>query len=543
MDDEDPVYGIDLGTTYSCIARVDENSGKPIVFTNSDDERTTPSVVLFEDATTRVVGSQAKNTAMLDADNVVEMVKRNMGSADWRRTFHGRDYSPEEVSSYILRRLVDDVEETEGVRPRRVVITCPAYFLIPQREATAAAGTIAGLEVLEVINEPTAAAIAYGLENEADQTVLIYDLGGGTFDVTVVKVADGSVSVVATGGDHELGGRNWDELIVGEAAAFWMREQGSNDDPAEDPDTLQELWLRAEEAKRALTTRPQTRIAISHAGQLTPMTLTRERFDELTRPLLENSITYTRSVIDTAKEKGQPTIDRVLLVGGSTKMPQVRGRLVKEFGIEVVSFDPDHAVAKGAAFYGQNLVIKGAIDELVEQGDTRQKAQEEVAVRTGMLPAAVRRIDEITVTNVASHSFGIVTVHPDDPAAEQISNLVLAQQPLPFTVSRTFGTVEANQPTVDLRVVENDFRTETVDEVEKGAQVGNAVLDLAAGLPEGAPIEVTFDLNQEGRLRITGRDLAAGGKSVSAEIEVGGALAGKELKEAVAHARSVSVIK
>jgi molecular chaperone DnaK (HSP70) len=540
--DTEPVYGIDLGTTYSCIARVDENSGRPIVLTNSDDERTTPSVVLFEDESTRVVGSQAKNTAMLDADNVVEMVKRNMGSADWRRTFHGRDYSPEEVSSYILRRLVDDVEQTEGSRPRRVVITCPAYFLIPQREATAAAGKIAGLEVLEVINEPTAAAIAYGLENEGDQTVLIYDLGGGTFDVTVVKVESGSVTVVATGGDHELGGRNWDERVVAEAAAFWMRETGSGDDPADSPDTLQELWLRAEEVKRALSTRPQARIAISHAGSLVAMTLTRERFDELTRPLLENTITYTRSVIETAKELGQPTVDRILLVGGSTKMPQVRERLEAEFGIEVVSFEPDHAVAKGAAFYGQNLVIKGEIDELVDQGGSREKAQEEVAARNGMLPAAVRRIDEITVTNVASHSFGIVTVEPDDPAKEFISNLVLAQQPLPFTHTGTFGTIQADQPTVDLRVVENDFRTERA-EIEKGLEVGNAVLELASGLPKGAPIEVTFELNQEGRLRITGRDMAATGKTVTAEIEVGGALAGDELKKAVEHARSVSVIK
>ena len=273
------------------------------------------------------------------------------------------------------------------------------------------------------------------------------------------------------------------------------------------------------------------------------MTLTRERFDELTRPLLENSITYTHSVIETAKELGQPTIDRILLVGGSTKMPQVRERLAKEFGIEVVSFEPDHAVAKGAAFYGQNLEIKREIAELVEKGETRVNAQAKVAEHTGMLPAAVRKIDEITVTNVASHSFGIVTVEPDDPTKEFISNLVLAQQPLPFTRSETFGIVEANQPTVDLRVVENDFRTTTVAEIEKGAEVGKAVLELASGLPKGAPIEVTFELNQEGRLHITGRDMAEGGKTVTAEIEVGGALAGEELKEAVEHARSVSVIK
>ena len=208
------VYGIDLGTTYSCIAVVDKLSGKPYIIPNGEGDATTPSVVYFEDADTRVVGKEAKNTAVLEPDSVIEMVKRNMGAPDWRWSFEGQEYSAEEISAYILRKVVDDAEQTLGVRPEDVVITCPAYFGIPQREATAAAGRIAGLNVLEIINEPTAAAIAYGLQDDRDQVVLVYDLGGGTFDVSIIEVKDGSVSVIATGGDHELGGRDWDEEVV-----------------------------------------------------------------------------------------------------------------------------------------------------------------------------------------------------------------------------------------------------------------------------------------------------------------------------------------
>jgi molecular chaperone DnaK len=224
-----PIFGIDLGTTYSCIAYVDE-FGKSVIISNSEGDRTTPSVVQFEE-NNRVVGKEAKNSAVLNPSQVVEMVKRHVGESNWRFGYNGTEYTAEEISSYILRKLVEDAEQSLGFSVKDVVITCPAYFGIAQRDATAHAGEIAGLNVREVINEPTAAAIMYGLQNEQDQVVLVYDLGGGTFDITVIEISAGAITVIATGGDHNLGGRNWDEAVVRYLAEQWKRETGSSDDP------------------------------------------------------------------------------------------------------------------------------------------------------------------------------------------------------------------------------------------------------------------------------------------------------------------------
>ena len=357
------VFGIDLGTTYSCIAVVDEVSGKPYVIANAEGDLTTPSVVYFEDTENRVVGKEAKNTALLEPDRVVEMVKRNMGAPEWRLSFDGEEYSAEEISAYILRKVVADAEQNlGGTKVKDVVITCPAYFGIPQRDATAAAGRIAGLNVLEIINEPTAAAISYGLHDDRDQVVLVYDLGGGTFDVSIIEVKEGSVSVVATGGDHELGGRDWDEEIVKYLAAEWAAQNGgSADDLAASAETMQDLWRRAEEAKRALTNRAETKVLVSHEGKRASVPLTREKFDEITAHLLENTLSMTRATMATARELGGRDMDLLLLVGGSSKMPQVGERLKQEFGKDPQVHDPDQSVAKGAAVYGQKLAIGNRI--------------------------------------------------------------------------------------------------------------------------------------------------------------------------------------
>jgi molecular chaperone DnaK len=554
--DDKRVYGIDLGTTYSCIAYVDDLSGKPMVVPNREGELTTPSVVLFEDAETRVVGKEAKNTAVLDAGRVVEMVKRYMGAPNWRSFFDGREYSPEEISSYILRKLVDDAEESTGVRPGDVVITCPAYFGISEREATASAGRIAGLNVLEIINEPTAAAIAYGLQDERDQVVVVYDLGGGTFDVTMIEIKDGSVTVIATGGDHDLGGRNWDELVVSYLAQEWMRETGSVDDPVENTETLQDLWQRAETAKRTLSTKSEARVMVNHDGQGAKVSLTREKLDELTAPLLERTIQYTREMLDTARELGHPSFDQILLVGGSTKMPQVGERLQKELGMEPKLFDPDQTVAKGAAIYGQKLVIgqktrteiarvlatepeKVNLDEV--EPSVMEQATQTVATDLGMRLPAVERLRSMNVTNVVSHSFGIVIVEVDKPGRpEAISNLVMAQERLPAERKNTYATLEDNQSSVDLRIMENTERTDRVA-LDRGEQIGNAVLPLTPNLPADSPIEVTFALDQQGRLDISGQDMSAGGATVHATIETNRALSEEQLEEAISHAKGVRV--
>jgi molecular chaperone DnaK (HSP70) len=549
------VYGIDLGTTYTCIAHVDEASGKPEITANAEGELVTPSVVLFEDAETRVVGREAKNTAVLEADRVIEMIKRQMGKAEWRREFFGKEYSPEEISSYILRKVVDDAERAEGVRPEKVVITCPAYFDSQQREATATAGRIAGLDVLEIINEPTAAAIAYGMQETGDQVVLVYD-GGGTFDITVIEIKEGAISVVATGGDDQLGGRDWDEEIVKYCAEQWKAEHpDSTTEPLSSPETVQDLWLKAETGKKALTALDKTRVPVTHDAKQAAVTITREQFEELTAPLLENTITFTKQVIETARELNHPKIDQLLLVGGSTKMPQVAERLRKEFEFEVKIFDPDQSVAKGAAIYGQKLAIGERIrteigkrldmkPEEVNVQDTgtevREEAEQHVADEMGLRLSTVRKLNNMVVKNVVSHSFGVVALLPDN--TEVISNLVLAQQTLPAEATKTYGTQDEGAPTVDLRIMENTIREAIVKEMDRGTEVGMATLEMAPGLPANSPVAVTFQLDGQGRLHVTGKDMSADGKVVTATIDTNRVLDEAELEQAIEHARGIRVV-
>ncbi|MFI6906450.1 Hsp70 family protein [Nonomuraea sp. NPDC050394] len=549
------VYGIDLGTTYTCIAHVDEASGKPTVVSNFEGESITPSVVLFEDEETRVVGREAKNAAVLEPGNVVEMIKREMGTP-WRREFHGKEVSPEEISSYIVRKVVDDAARLGGTRPQQVVITCPAYFDSTQREATATAGKIAGLEVLEVLNEPTAAAITYGVQDKGDQTVLVYDLGGGTFDITVIEIKGNVIRVVATGGNDQLGGRDWDEEIVKYCADQWRAEHpGAESDILDSPDSLQDLWGRAESGKRSLSNLPQTRIPVSHDGKQAAVTLQREKFEELTAHLLENTVTFTKEVLEDAGRRGHPTVDRLLLVGGSTKMPQVKARLEKDFGFEIESFEPDFAVAKGAAIYGQKLAISDRIrHEIAQQTDqnpeevdiaatpqnVREAAEEAVADTMNLRLGTVRQFSTMKVTNVASHSFGVLAYTDDD--TEVISNLVLAQQALPAEVTRVFGTRDDNASLIEIKIFENTADERIVTDFGMGEEVGDATLEMRSGLPAGSPIEITFQLNLQGRLHITGKDLAEGGKTVTAVIETDRVLSLEEVEEAIERSRGIRVV-
>jgi molecular chaperone DnaK (HSP70) len=552
---DDTVFGIDLGTTHSCIAYIDEASGRPALVTNAEGDLTTPSVVLFEGAD-RVVGKEAKNAAVMYTDRVVVMVKRQMGVSDWRFSYEGQDYTAEEISSYVLRKLAGDTAEMLGLPVREVVITCPAYFGIAEREATAKAGEIAGLKVLEVINEPTAAAISYGVHADGDQTVLAYDLGGGTFDVTLIEIKDGSVRVVATDGDHLLGGRDWDEAVVDYLAGQWQQETGSPDDPKDSEETLQDLWQRAEDGKRALSTRSETRITVSHGGQRVAVTLTREKFDELTAHLLERTVEFTKAVLAIGGELGVGAFDKLLLVGGSTRMPQVAARLSREFTVSPVMHDPDQSVAKGAAIYAQKLklgeVIRTEIADLTGKQNTAvdkdsvsaevyQQAVENVASRTGLVTEAVKKIDQMTVTNVASKSFGIVVLdNSDGTERDVISNLVLAQDPVPVTKTQTYATIEPDQPRVDIRVMENSQRVRTVP-LEHGRAIGLAVLPLREGLPSGSPVDITFELTPDGRLKVTGQDLAESGAETVAVVETDRGLSEEELRQAKERARGLKV--
>ncbi len=355
------VYGIDLGTTYSCISYV-ESSGKPIVVQNAEGDLTTPSVVYFETKDNIVVGKAAKEVAEVYPDQVVSRVKRLMGDPKIKVLQHGEEYIPQRISAAILRKIVGDAEKIMQVKIEDVVITCPAYFGINQREATKQAGELAGLNVRAIINEPTAAALAYGFEQGKDQTLLIYDLGGGTFDVTILRIEGNSFTVVASDGNDRLGGVDWDELLARHFAASLEDVSGTpRDEIIKDKETLQQLLVKAEEAKIALSSATNRKVVVTHDASRAVVNLSRDEFDRLTHDLLEKTIQYTKQALQAAKEKGAQTIDKVLLVGGSSYMPQVMNRVKKEFSCDVLLTDPNQIVAKGAALYALREQV---IDEL-----------------------------------------------------------------------------------------------------------------------------------------------------------------------------------
>ena len=519
MSGESPIFGIDLGTTYSCIAYVDEYN-RPTVVPNIAGDRTTPSVVQFSD-TERIVGKEAKNSSSLYPDNTVDMVKRYMGrSNEFSFNYAGTNYTPEEISSYILRKVVQDAEQYTSYKITDVVITCPAYFGIPEREATAKAGEIAGLNVRSIINEPTAAAIAYGVNEQTDQTVLVYDLGGGTFDVTIIKIEQGNITVVCTDGDHYLGGRNWDEIIVRHLAQEWQQQTNSSEDPLDYAEVLQDLYEKAEKAKQTLSAREKTDIRVVHGAESARITLTREKFDELTEGLLNRTIELTKQALAEAKKRGVYNFDQLLMVGGSTRMPQVAKRLSGEFGKEPKFSEPDEAVAKGAAIYGQKLMlddefikrVAGAVgisaDAVkLEQVDSKvlEDVQQELADDYGLQLPAVKKSLETKIINVTSRSFGIVTWHPQQ-GKELVTNMILRNERLPATVSQIFGTRDANQETVELIIVDN-LSNDKQYEVTDSRELGKTDMILPAGLPVNSPIEVTFQLNEQGRLHLHAREL------------------------------------
>lgn len=547
------VFGIDLGTTYSCIAHVDEY-GKPDVIANEEGDRTTPSVVLFENLENIVVGKVAKESSVLFPSRVIEMVKRHMGEENWIFECEGTRYTAEEISSYILRKMVKDTEEKLGQPVKDVVITCPAYFGIAEREATANAGKIAGLNVREVINEPTAAAIVYGLQNEQDQVVLVYDLGGGTFDITVIEIKGGAITVVATGGDHNLGGKDWDAIVVQYLAQQWMEQMGSAEDPSTSEETLQDLWLRAESAKRTLSSKQETNVPVAHAGQRKGIQLTREKFNELTENLLERTIDFTNSTMEIARQRGYSKFDQILLVGGSTRMPQVAERLKQDFNIPLKVLDPDEAVAKGAAIYAQKLMldnkiqhkiaeITGVAAEDVQLSQVTERvitqAQQEVAQNEGLKLGVVKKYTELEVTNVASHSFGVIAIDARTNS-EVISNIVIANDTLPALQTKTYHTMDVDQEIVEIKVMENSFATYRVEDITQGEEIGKAQLDLPPRLPINSPIEVTFDLNREGRLHVTAREPRSN-LSIEVTIQTKRGLSEESVEQARKRSRQIAV--
>jgi molecular chaperone DnaK len=514
--------GIDLGTTFSAIAYLDEH-GRPITIPNSDGELTTPSVVLFDAGGEVVVGREARRVALSEPDRVAEDVKRYMGEPNYPKTIDGKKLSPPAISALILKKLKQDAERRIGPIDG-AVITVPAYFDEGRRHATAAAGEIAGLKVLDIINEPTSAALAYAYSylikssqsQGGERIVVVYDLGGGTFDVTVLRIRGKDLTVLATAGDVRLGGRDWDERLFSHMAEQFVNQHEL--DPRDDPMSRQAFMLQAEETKKILSKRPQTRFVVNHAGKSLSGQITREQFDELTADLLYRSETRLERVVEQAK-LDWTKIDQVLATGGSTRMPQVQEMLRRVTGKDPdLSLSPDEAVAQGAAIYASMSVAKAGAAPKPQGAPPTPSAKGPAATPPPLPKSASARppvpglpltgegktspvtdkasdlLRTINTTNVNSHSLGVIVKSAE--GQERVSFLIPHNTPLPVSVSKRYGTINDQQSTVTVRIVEGESKFP-----DECIPVGSCQIKLLpAKLPKGSPIDVTFSYDNSGRL-------------------------------------------
>lgn len=530
------VFGIDLGTTYSCIAYVDE-TGRATVINNAEGTNTTPSVVNFASPNQVVVGQVAKENAVIDPNNTISLVKTLMGKSDFAISYNGEDKSPEEVSAYILRKVTGDAGKQIDAEVKDVVITCPAYFGTAERTATKNAGIIAGLNVLEIISEPTAAALYYGCAKEQNQkTILVFDLGGGTFDVTIMSISSEKIEVVCSDGNHELGGKDWDEAVMRYLAKEFISQ--TDFDGEFDEYAQQDMRLKAERAKQQLSSREEVPVMLDAAGLRARISLSREKFDEITSTLLGEALDKTDAAIAVAKEKGFH-IDEILLVGGSTRMPQVTKALVEKYGMEPKILEPDEAVAKGAAIHAVNVYVNN--QKSLEPGDTGETTviiggaakeinaddyKEELAVQPEMMSIGGRTQKVVVAT---TKSFAIEVLVNDVPRCH---NMIIKNQSMPdgsISVSKVFGTHQADQQSAELIVYESDFMEELFDP-DPDFVLGTATLELPGNLPAGSPIEITFTLNTEGILEVSGVDKAAN-REVHATMQSKGIMAEEKVDE------------
>lgn len=500
------IAGIDLGTTYSAIAHFDA-SGNAAVLPNGDNERITPSVILFEENEV-IVGKIAKECAVASPDKVVQFIKREIGDPDWVREIHGHEYTPEMLSAIILKKLVEDAEAQTGEAITDVVIGVPAYFNDAERKATQDAGQIAGLNVIGLLNEPTAAALAYGLSNTGTHCkALVYDLGGGTFDVTVIDIDGTNITVLATDGERRLGGKDWDDELLNFIADKFVEEHGI--DPRDDLEANQDLRNKVEEAKKALSKKPKVKIVAQCQGQNIKLEIGREEFEEMTRPLLEQTETY----LDVVLEKAHLTwneIDHIILVGGSTRMPMVREMLERVSGKTLdMRVNPDEIVAVGAVHYAAYL-LKRQAEDLQKRADAGEAV--EVPDVTEAIPEEILGLlDGVTVTNVNSHSLGVVALQADGQRRNVI--MIPEQTKLPAKKTGVFGTFKENQVTVEITVVEGES-----ENPEDCTEIGTLVIsDLPSGRPKGSKIEVTYSYDEAGRIEISARDVDTG-KEAQTEI-------------------------
>jgi len=499
---EKPVVGIDLGTTFSAIAYIDEFD-KPVVIPNQENRPITPSVVSFSDSTTFLVGEEAVNRMIVDRENTVSFVKRFMGDPNFKRTIHGEIYTPQKISAFVLKKLKNDAEayfRNSGlnIEVTDAVITVPAYFGMEQRGATKEAGELAGLNVLMIMNEPTAAALAYALNKLGkDQTVFVFDLGGGTFDVTILDIRGNSINMVASDGNPELGGKDWDDVLIDHCSKIFKEKHGS--DPQDDLDSYQELYDRALKGKISLSKLPKAQILVSHDGRRENVEVTRDKFEELSKDLMAQCATLADRVLEKAK-KSWKDIDTILLVGGSTYMPMVRDLVRKMSGKEPsTDVNPDQCVALGAAVQARYRYIEEEVKKVAEEKGT-EEARRVKKKLLGHLP-------DVPVTECVAKSLGIVVLDEKDKDKEMVAQMIAAQTDIPCTEEGGFAYAHDNQTSIRARITEGDG--DTPDEV---SIIGELVLDGLPPRKKGDPIKVVYTYNRDKTLDIEVTDVETGKK-------------------------------
>ncbi|MFC7115752.1 molecular chaperone DnaK [Natronoarchaeum sp. GCM10025703] len=483
------ILGIDLGTTNSAFAVME--GGDPEIIVNGEGERTTPSAVSFTEDGERLVGKPAKNQAIQNPDRTIESIKRHMGDEDYTVQIDDEEYTPEQVSAMILQKIKHDAEEYLGEELEKAVITVPAYFSDRQRQATKDAGEIAGFEVERIVNEPTAASMAYGIDEDQDQTVLVYDLGGGTFDVSILDLGGGVYEVVATNGDNDLGGDDWDHAIIDWLAENFENEHGV--DLTDDRQALQRLKDAAEEAKIELSSRKETEINLPFvtATDDGPIhleeSLTRAKFESLTADLIERTVAPTEQALEDAG-KSKDDIDEVLMVGGSTRMPQVQEKVEEMTGKEPKkNVNPDEAVALGAAIQGG--VLGGEVDDIV-------------------------------LLDVTPLSLGI------EVKGGLFERLIEKNTTIPTEESKIFTTAAANQTSVQVRVFQGEREIANENEM-----LGEFHLTGIPPAPAGTPqIEVGFSIDENGIVNVQAEDKGSG-NAEEITIEGGAGLSDDQIEE------------
>lgn len=521
----DKVVGIDLGTTFSAIAHINGDTGRPEVIPDPEtQERITPSVVLFDDAENVIVGRVAKENAVAEPGKVVEFVKREMGKpkgdppAGWCFKLGGKEYGAQEISAFTLKKLKQDAQNRLGQPITRAVITVPAYFGEPQRAATAEAGRIAGLEVMAILDEPVASALAYGLDRlDRDQTVFVFDLGGGTFDVVVIEIKGKGLREIAINGDHLLGGKDWDDAIIKYVASEFRAQHGAS--PMDDLASYQDLQLRAIRAKEELTRRDKSKIVANYQGNSSTVELTRAKFEEITQDLVQRC----RSLCDVVLTEAQKTwadIDTILLVGGSTRMPMIASMVREISGKEpTTELNPDECVALGAAWHAVMLQMQTGAGAVAARAEWEVKN-----------PSLVKKLQEVHVRTVLAHDLGVIAL---DESRRKRSFLMLAKHtPVPCEKTDTFATVEDGQRVALLQVTEGGLYLSGADcDPNDCGVLGEVSITEIPPCPAGSPIEVTYRFSEDKTLEVTGRHVASG-KSARAEIKHPGGLTEEEMAEA-----------